>query len=610
MKSFSGDNESFYLNDDSRGMFINMLRFYGGINGDPLFTQYLNDLHKDSNRKAGFTSHRFVRTVCQVFKNLLMNNVTERIIACGGGYALLIDSTSDVSMKNQLSIVLRWVDANLNINHASIAMIPLASSTGDDYYNAVCGIITKMGLDIKKAISSSTDGAKNMVSGFVSRLENIAEVHIHTHCCSHRLNLCLNSLKTHHFTSRLWSIINTIAARTKRSCKSSNEWTTIMNKMNRKYGDIQKNRKLKIVGETRWSGRLNALKIYFDSPSGYSSILYFVAHQMHILKSAKSSAKATENFDECLAFLKEPLKFVVAFGIYKILMIMQKSSEYSQCPNVSIFEMHSMIHMALDPISDMLNNVNNAFDDLVGEACQLYLKCHECVARLEETPLHDDFQFSITMDVLSDDHIEKSSDILREILQNIYNEFDKRFMKNIRQRKNFYDEIEFLKPRNVLKFDLKNSVIPPMEAISKFVKMPANDIHNSLNLFIEDYQAYVGVARQKSMDDKGAMQYLKEFFASTENQNAHRIVGTVYKTLLLVAVSQAECERNFSILKLLKGDRRSNLSDINLDIRMAVRLNIDFFVHDIIPIAIDEIAKTSKIYENLLKTPTKTKSKK
>ncbi|XP_065642970.1 protein FAM200A-like [Hydra vulgaris] len=100
-----------------------------------------------------------------------------------GIFSLQIDTTQDITQKDQCSIVVRYVKGN--IYDRVVAVLNCKSSTGKDMCNLISTFIKNNGLHIKNCIRNSTNGAANMrgqYNGFTSWLSKESPGQIHVWC--------------------------------------------------------------------------------------------------------------------------------------------------------------------------------------------------------------------------------------------------------------------------------------------------------------------------------------------------------------------------------------------------------------------------------------------
>ena len=84
------------------------------------------------------------------------------------------------------------------------------------------------------------------------------------------------------------------------------------------------------------------------------------------------------------------------------------------------------------------------------------------------------------------------------------------------------------------------------------------------------------------------------------NSTAYSELYTVYHFLLTLAITQVECERSFSKLKLIKTRLRSTLSQENLDSLMLMSVESDILNRVSLAKVVDKLASTSKELKRLL----------
>lgn len=110
-------------------------------------------------------------------------------------FTVLADEAMDSSSKEQLSLVLKFVDGSNYLKEEFVGFTHLKDGlTGKAISDAIIRRVTELGLDISRCRGQGYDGA-----GSVADSQNGASAHIlrinrkavYTHCYSHRLNLAI-----------------------------------------------------------------------------------------------------------------------------------------------------------------------------------------------------------------------------------------------------------------------------------------------------------------------------------------------------------------------------------------------------------------------------------
>lgn len=184
-------------------------------------------------------------------------NIIEKI-AFTGAYSILVDETKDASKKEQLSLIIRFVDDNLNIHEKAIGCYHMKKCDAYTLSQEILNIAAHNKLDIQKCVAQCYDGASVMsglFSGVQKRIVDIVPHAIYIHCHAHRLNLCLvNTIQNNNIVVDFFDTVQSL-------------YKYLMNGYTRYelFMKIQRDKKLKEIHlerlvETRWSYWHSSLK--------------------------------------------------------------------------------------------------------------------------------------------------------------------------------------------------------------------------------------------------------------------------------------------------------------------------------------------------------------
>ena len=128
---------------------------------------------------------------------LIMSNMVREVICAqvrdAVYFSLLVDETKDISKKEQMSIVLRYLQ-NGNVYECFIGFVHISNLDAASLVKYICDTMSTCHLSLDNCVSQCYDGASVMsgaCSGIQARLREITPCAIYTHCCAHRLNLVL-----------------------------------------------------------------------------------------------------------------------------------------------------------------------------------------------------------------------------------------------------------------------------------------------------------------------------------------------------------------------------------------------------------------------------------
>lgn len=152
-----------------------------------------------------------IDTIGQLIKEYIAKDVNAAQM-----FSIQIDTTQDNTSKDQCSLVLRYLGKNDHIFERLLGMCESFSGTGKGFKDLVCQNSEKCGIDVRKCVGTSTDGAANMIgeyNGFRAWLEKEVPGLVHVWCYAHLLNLVLVDTTSSTLScSSLFSTLNSIAA--------------------------------------------------------------------------------------------------------------------------------------------------------------------------------------------------------------------------------------------------------------------------------------------------------------------------------------------------------------------------------------------------------------
>lgn len=128
-----------------------------------------------------------------------MGNIVRNEICLAGKnagmYSILADETKDCSKREQLAIVLRYVDVeSATIFERFLTYVEATSLNAESLSKYILDTLKQNGLDPQNIISKGYDGASVMsgcCSGVQQRIKEIAPQAAYVHCYAHCLNLVL-----------------------------------------------------------------------------------------------------------------------------------------------------------------------------------------------------------------------------------------------------------------------------------------------------------------------------------------------------------------------------------------------------------------------------------
>ncbi|KFM67397.1 General transcription factor II-I repeat domain-containing protein 2, partial [Stegodyphus mimosarum] len=176
----------------------------------------------------------------------LAANLSDQIKAKSSSFesfSIACDESTDISGKAQLAVFLRSCDKNFNIFEELLELIPMpGTTTGEDIFTCVFGLLQKYNLPLAKLNSVATDGAPSMTGknkGFVALLrKKLSEIHgsniHHMHCIIHQEVLCTKVINMENVLSYIKKVINFIRSRG----LNQHQFTAFLSELDSEYSGL------------------------------------------------------------------------------------------------------------------------------------------------------------------------------------------------------------------------------------------------------------------------------------------------------------------------------------------------------------------------------------
>jgi len=176
-------------NDSLKGNFQALLSFRVE-SGDQVLEEHL----QNSARNATYISKTIQNEMITTLGKYIIDNLSREIRECKY-FSILADEAADVSNKENLSIVLRFVDKNQTIREEFVGFhLCEEGTTGQAIKDLILTAVANLGLSMNDCRGQCYDGAGNMAGRLNGASSLISSTHnkaIYVHCMNHRLNLCI-----------------------------------------------------------------------------------------------------------------------------------------------------------------------------------------------------------------------------------------------------------------------------------------------------------------------------------------------------------------------------------------------------------------------------------
>lgn len=267
--AFRGHDESWSSNN--QGNFIELIKLISKYN--PILSSHLSKIQnsKKKNRLTFLSNISQNNMLCvlgeMVRENILLKIKKSRV------FSFIIDTTTDVSNIEQLSLVIRFINENEEVEERLVALENVSDARGIGMFNVLCNICQKYDIDWENQLcAQSYDGASSMqgqYSGVRAYIQEKNPRAIYVWCFSHILNLvvvdtCDTSKTMRNFFGDLQSLIAFLRARKR---------TAIFLKHQKICYPDERVCRMKNFSSTRWTSHGRALTVNYEKYKALTNTL-------------------------------------------------------------------------------------------------------------------------------------------------------------------------------------------------------------------------------------------------------------------------------------------------------------------------------------------------
>ena len=176
------------------------LALRGHDNDEGNFKQHLEEKAESDPKLASwllrnhaYTSPECQNEILQLMSNAIIRQIAKNIHALPVlQYSLIMDGTQDISGTEQISICLRYVDADLEPREDFVGLYEASSTTGEHLFRIASDVLLRLNLPFSGLRGQTYDGAANMsghLSGTQALIRRQQPLANFVHCGPHCVNL-------------------------------------------------------------------------------------------------------------------------------------------------------------------------------------------------------------------------------------------------------------------------------------------------------------------------------------------------------------------------------------------------------------------------------------
>ena len=172
---------------ESVGNFVEFLQFRVR-GGDIHPKKHLENSAKNVTYISKESQNDFIKHAGEAISDRIIEEAKK-----GGLYSIIADEARDCSNKEQMSLVLRYVDSNLDVREDFISFEHCEYGvTGKNLASVLTKKINSLGLDLENCRGQGYDGVRNVAgpkSGLAAEITCLSSKTLYMHYFNHRLNL-------------------------------------------------------------------------------------------------------------------------------------------------------------------------------------------------------------------------------------------------------------------------------------------------------------------------------------------------------------------------------------------------------------------------------------
>ncbi|XP_062113583.1 uncharacterized protein LOC133824645 [Humulus lupulus] len=563
--AFRGHDES--EDSNNQGNFLELLNFLADHNEEVRAVAL-----KNAPENLRLTSPRIQKDIV----NACAIETIDVIIKYMGDavFSILVDESRDVSMKEQMVVMFRYVDKRGYVIERFIGIEHVPNTTAISLKIAIDKLFSKHGLSISRLRGQGYDGASNMsgeFNGLKSSIMKENECASFVHCFAHQLQFALMGVAQKHdligtFLTVVSNVVNIVEASSKRR-------------------DILREKQAQKVIEALKSGQLssgkglnqeNGIKRPCDTRWGshFGTLVSFTIMFSSILDVLEEITNDSLNNDQkyeasIMLQVVQSYDFVFSFHLVKnILGITNELSQVLQKGDQDIVNAMDLVKVCKEQLQIMRDNGWDSVDDsLVEEVSKFCVEFNIDVLNMDgmycaqgksrrRAPKLTNFHYFRT------DFFNSVIDLQLQELNSRFNEANTELLLCV----------ACLSPNNSFDaFDKEKLIRLAQLYPHDFSTVDLRVLEFQLQTYVDDLRSHTEFSELKGIAD------LSKRLVETNKHEVYPLVYLLIKLALTLPVATTSVERAFSAMNIVKNQMCNKMGDEWLNDSLTVYLEKDIF---------------------------------
>ncbi|XP_060202974.1 uncharacterized protein LOC132631416 [Lycium barbarum] len=321
---FRGHDES--ESSTNQGFFLGFLRWHG-------------DKHPDVGKVILENAPQNDTLTCPMIQKDIVHACAKETVKAiigdlnGDYFGILVDESKDISHKEQMVVVLRYVDKNGEVVERFIGLVHVSDTSACSLKKEIYSLLSNHSLSPSKIRGQGYDGASNMrgeINGLKTLIMKDSPSAYYIHCFAHQLQLTLVAIAKKHgdvedFFDHVTNVLNVVGGSFKRRDLIHHHQAEKLEQL-LESGEVHTGRGLNQMrglqrpGDTRWGS-------HFKTLDNFIIIFSTIAHVLEVIKHEGSTSSDRNQAKYLLTEIKT-FKFV--FMLHLMLKVLAMSNELSK----------------------------------------------------------------------------------------------------------------------------------------------------------------------------------------------------------------------------------------------------------------------------------------
>ncbi|CAN6682240.1 unnamed protein product [Malus baccata var. baccata] len=541
---FRGHDES--LKSSNRGNYLELMQFLSK--------------HNEQVRKVVFENapKNLKYTSSDIQKDLVRACAIETVDAIikdmeGAFFSLLVDGARDSSTKEQMAVVLRYVNKKGESIEKFLGVQHVSSTTSSSLEEAIERLFATRNLSMSKLRGQGYDGASNMkgeLNGLKTKILNKYPQSFYIHCFAHQLQLALvfvakENEDVANFFINASSLVNLIGSSCKRRDafreKQQAQIQKALNLGNLETGKgLNQEMSLMRPCDTRWNSHYGTIV----------SIIVMFEAVVEVVEWIKSDCNK-DNLGEATRLFKDIQTFDFAFHIFLMRLILGITNELSQAlqkKDQDIVNAMALVEVCKQRLQSLRDD---DFGDLLQDV-EKFCEDHDIIV-----PNMEDLHFVLGKSrrkapIITNFHYYRV-DFYFQVLDMQPNELNDRFNE---VNTELLLCMACLSPvNNFASFDKAKIVRLAQLYPQDFDRMDLMNLPIQLDNYIHDMKMHSEFSSLRGISD------LAKELVKTRRCESYMLVYKLLTLALVLPVATASVERAFSAMKIVKTPLRNKMGD-------------------------------------------------